>query len=67
MENIIITVIGVLEDNSTSNSAIFVPLTTAQIRVLGSRNYSSIALSAIDTDIVDQTKTDLETSLKTYL
>lgn len=67
MENIMVTVIGVLEESSISDDSIFIPLTTAQIRVLGIRNYSSIALSAIDTDIVDQTKTDLETSLKTYL
>jgi hypothetical protein len=34
MENIVVTVIGVLEDNSTANDAVFIPLTTAQTRVL---------------------------------
>jgi putative ABC transport system permease protein len=67
MENIVVTVVGVLEDNTTANDAIFIPITTAQTRVLWVRNYSSIAISAIDTNIVDQTKADLETSLKTYL
>jgi putative ABC transport system permease protein len=67
MENIVVTVIGVLKDNSTANDAVFIPLTTAQTRVLGNRNYSSIAISATDTDSVDQTKLDLESSLKTYL
>ena len=67
MENIVVTVIGILEDNMTANDAIFIPLTTAQSRVLWNRNYSSIAISAINTDIVDQTKTELESSLKTYL
>ncbi|MFZ2150653.1 MAG: ABC transporter permease [Candidatus Absconditicoccaceae bacterium] len=67
MENIIVTVIGVLEDNMTANSSIFIPLSTAQKRVLGNNNYSSISISAIDTNIVEQTKTELETSLKSYL
>lgn len=67
MENIVVTVIGVLADNATANDAVFIPLTTAQTRVLGSRNYSAIAISATDTDIVDTTKTDIETWLKTYL
>jgi putative ABC transport system permease protein len=34
MENIVVTVIGVLADNSTANDAVFIPLTTAQTRVL---------------------------------
>ena len=67
MENIVVNIIGVLEDNSTANDAIFIPISTAQTRVLWVRKYSSISLSAIDTDIVDQTKTDLEISLKKYL
>lgn len=67
MENIIVTVIWVLEDNMTANSSIFIPLSTAQKRVLWNNNYSSISISAIDTNIVEQTKTELETSLKSYL
>ena len=67
MENIIVTVIWVLEDNMTANSSIFIPLSTAQTRVLWNRNYSSISISAIDTNIVEQTKTELETALKWYL
>ncbi|MCX6823563.1 MAG: ABC transporter permease [candidate division SR1 bacterium] len=67
MGNVVMTVVGVLAANATADDAIFIPLTTAQTRILGSRNYSSISISAIDTTIVDQTKTDLETSLKTYL
>lgn len=67
MENIVITVIGVLEDNTTANDAIFIPISTAQTRVLWVHNYSTISLSAIDTNIVDQTKTDLDASLRIYL
>lgn len=67
MENIIVTVIWVLEDNMSANSSIFIPLSTAQKRVLWNNNYSSISISAIDTNIVEQTKTELETSLKSYL
>lgn len=67
MENIVVTVIGVLADNASANDAVFIPLTTAQTRVLWSRNYSAIAISASNTDIVDTTKTDIEAGLKTYL
>lgn len=67
MENTVVTVIWVLKDNSTANDTVFIPLTTAQTRVLGNRNYSSIAISATNTDIVDQTKVELETGLKNYL
>ncbi len=67
MENIVVTVIGVLADNSTANDAVFIPLTTAQTRVLWTRTYSAIAISATDTDIVDTTKTDIEAGLKIYL
>jgi len=67
MENVVVTVIWVLEDNSSANDAMFIPLSTAQTRVLGVHSYSTISLSAKDTEIVDQTKTDLEASLKTYL
>ena len=67
MENIVVTVIGVLEDNTTANDAIFIPLSTAQTRVLWVHNYSTISISAIDTNIVDQTKADLEASIRTYL
>ncbi len=67
MGNVVMTVVGVLASNTTADDAIFIPLSTAQTRILWSRNYSSISISAIDTTIIDQTKTDLENSLKTYL
>ncbi len=67
MENIIVTVVGVLDENMTADNAIFVPLTTAQIRILWTRNYSSIELSAEDVDIVDQTQTSLEVGLSEFL
>ncbi len=67
MENVMVTVVGVLADNSSANDALFIPISTAQTRVLGVHNYSIISLSALDTTVVDQTKTDLESTLKTYL
>lgn len=67
MWNMIVNVIGVLEDNANSNDGIFIPLSTAEIRVLWTHNYSSISISAISTNIIDQTKTELETGLKKYL
>jgi hypothetical protein len=51
----------------TADNAIFVPLTTTQIRILGTRNYSSIEISAEDVDFVDQTKTDLEAGLASFV
>lgn len=65
--NLVLTVVGVLAENTAADNAIFIPLTTAQTRILWSHNYSTISLSAIDTTIVDQTKTDLEAGLRIYL
>ena len=56
MENVMVTVVGVLADNSSANDALFIPISTAQTRVLGVHNYSIISLSALDTTVVDQTK-----------
>lgn len=67
MGNLIMNVVGVLADNSSANDAIFVPITTAETRLFWTHDYSTILLSAIDTDIVDDTKTQLEDGLKTYL
>ncbi len=67
MENIIVTVIWILKDNMTANNSVFIPLSTAQKRVLWNNNYSNISISAINTNIVEQTKTELEISLKAYL
>lgn len=67
MGNLIMNVVGVLADNSLANDAIFVPITTAETRLFWTHDYSTILLSAIDTDIVDDTKTQLEDGLKSYL
>lgn len=65
--NLVMTVIWVLEDDMLSNSAIFAPLSTVAVRIAGTHTYSSINLSALDTTIIDQTKSELESSLKLYL
>ena len=67
MGNVVMTVVGVLAANTTADDAIFIPLTTAQTRVLWVHTYSSISISAIDVTTVDQTKSDLESSLREYL
>ncbi len=67
MGNLVMTVVGVLEDNSMSNDALFVPITTAETRLFGTHDYASILLSAKDTTIAETTKTELENSLRKYL
>lgn len=67
MENTIVSVIGVLDENSELDNSILVPITTAQIRILGSRDYSNIIISAENVDIMDQTQSDLENWLTSYL
>lgn len=67
MENIIVTVIWVLDENSETDNSIIVPITTAQIRILWTRDYSNLTISAQDVDIISQTQTDLEEWLTNYL
>jgi putative ABC transport system permease protein len=65
--NLVLTVVGVLAENATADDAIFIPLTTAQTRVLWVHTYSTISLSVTDSALADQTKTDLENSLRIHL
>lgn len=65
--NLAVTVIGVLSGNDSADSATFMPITTAETRLFGTHSYATILLSAENTDIVDTTKTELESSIRSYL
>lgn len=67
MENTIVTIIGVLDENSSADNTVLIPITTAQIRILGTRDYSQLYISAADNDIIEKTQDDLESSLTSYL
>ncbi len=65
--NLIMTVIWVLDDNTNSNDAIFVPITTAATRLFWTHNYSTILISAQNPDTIEDTKIELEEGIKSYL
>lgn len=66
--NVILTVIGVMKQKWTStmgnaDSTVFVPLTTAQQRLFGTKYLSDIALSVTTTKMIDTAKATIEKTL----
>ncbi|MFA6255775.1 MAG: ABC transporter permease [Candidatus Absconditabacterales bacterium] len=66
--NVILTVIGVMKQKGTStmgnaDSTVFVPLTTAQQRLFGTKYLSDIALSVTTTKMIDTAKATIEKTL----
>lgn len=71
VENVILTVIGVMKQKGTSNfgnadSTVFVPLTTAQQRLFGTKYLSNIALSVTTAQAIDTAKATIEKTLLTH-
>lgn len=58
--NVILTIIGVLADNSQSNSSIYVPLSTAQYKIIGTSFYDSVDVTLDSSDKVTPYKTFFE-------
>ena len=56
-------VIWVIEENSTLDSYLFIPINTAGVRVVGQKHYSQIIISVADTNLV----TDKEEEIGVYL
>lgn len=66
--NVILRVIGVMKQKWTSSlgnadSTVFVPLTTAQQRLFGTKYLSNIALSVTTTKMIDTAKVTIEKTL----
>ena len=66
LENISLQIIWVLDEDAMADSYIFVPISTAKIRILWTKDYHSIFLSTIDSKLIDSTKNDIENSLRNF-
>ena len=67
MGNNVFQVVGVIEENSTLGSYVFIPITTAGVRITGQKYYSQILIEVEDADQVDTIETNLDTFLQKYL
>lgn len=66
LENIIINIVWVLDEDMMTDSALLVPISTAQIRILWNKNYSSFFISVAETNKVSKVKSEVENALLTY-
>lgn len=60
-------VIWVIEENSTYDSAIFIPLSTASVRITSQKYYSQIIINVKNSDEVDLKETEIDTLLQKVL
>ncbi|MDD3302378.1 MAG: ABC transporter permease [Candidatus Gracilibacteria bacterium] len=67
MGNNVFEVIGVIEENSTLGSYMFIPITTASIRITGQKYYSQILVAVQDAEQVDAKETEIDTLLQKVL
>ncbi|MEF2175928.1 MAG: ABC transporter permease [Candidatus Absconditabacteria bacterium] len=67
LENKIFTVIGVLSDNSSSNSKIYIPLNTIMSKIVGTHYYGSLDIQVIDAEKSTEMKDFINQELLTYL
>lgn len=63
----VFTINWVIEENSTYDSYIFIPITTASIRITGQKYYSQIIVAVTDSTQVDSKETEIDTLLKEIL
>lgn len=66
LENTILTVIGVLKDNSNYNTNIFVPLSTAQLKIIWTHYYNTIDLWVKDWFDITEFKNYINQELLNY-
>ena len=66
MENIILQVIGVLDEDAMADWYIFIPMNTAKIRILWTKEYHSLFLSTTHSELIDSTKNEIEDSLRIF-
>lgn len=67
MWNNVFEVVWVIEENSTLDSFIFIPITTASVRITGQKYYSQIIIAVTDTEKVDAKETEIDTYLQKLL
>lgn len=67
MWNNVFEVVWVIEENSTLDSYIFIPITTASVRITGQKYYSQIIIAVTDTEKVDAKETEIDTYLQKLL
>ena len=66
MENTILQVIWVLDEDAMADWYIFVPISTAKIRILWTKNYYTLFLSTTNSNFIDSTKNEIEDSLRIF-
>lgn len=67
MWNNVFEVVWVIEENSTLDSYIFIPITTASIRITWQKYYSQIIVVVTDAEKVDAKEAEIDTLLQKFL
>lgn len=67
MWNNVFEVVWVIEENSTLDSSIFIPLSTASIRVTWQKYYSQVIIAVSDAQQVDAKEEEIDLLLQDYL
>ncbi|HCB51334.1 TPA: hypothetical protein DEP21_02025 [Patescibacteria group bacterium] len=67
--NNVLTVIGVMKSKGTqsfgnADSTVFIPITSAQQRLFGTKYLSSIGVSVTTTELIDSTKEEIDQLLR---
>ena len=67
MWNNVFEVVWVIEENSTLGSYIFIPISTASVRITGQKYYSQIIVAVTDSTKVNDKETEIDTLLQKVL
>lgn len=67
MWNNVFEIVWVIEENSTLDSSIFIPITTASVRIIGQKYYSQIIIAVTNADEVDAKETEIDKLLQEVL
>nr|MDD3720667.1 ABC transporter permease [Candidatus Gracilibacteria bacterium] len=67
MGNNVFEIVGVIEENSTLGSYMFIPISTASIRITGQKYYSQIIVAVSNADQVDAKEEEINSLLEKVL
>lgn len=67
MWNNVFEIVWVIEENSTLDSYMFIPLSTASIRITWQKYYSQVIVSVTDADNVDLKEEEIDALLQNFL
>lgn len=67
MWNSVFEVVWVIEENTTYSTALFIPITTASIRVVWQKYYSQVIIAVTDSNIVELKQEEIEAYLNNFL